>query len=180
MAGAHSSLILANCYPQFMRALCITLNMDILNRLEQLNADPFKQKQIKKYLLACCKKLVKYRSSGNLEKGIALAKKYNAGYISWKKFHDIEYILEGEAFRIEFYSNDPYFGQFRVDKNDLADLKKIRVSKALHSKKANKYLIDLAYFVDSVFSYCSHPGNSLPDIEHSKFLCPVLFKRYFR
>lgn len=153
--------------------------MNVLNKLEQLNANPNKQKQIKKYLLACCQKLTKYRSSGNLEKGIILAKKYNAGYISWKKFHDIEYVLEGEAFCIDFYTNDPYFGQFCVYQNDLADLKRVRASKARPAKQANKYLIELTYFVDSVFSYCSYPGNSLPDAEHSKFLCPTLFKRYF-
>jgi len=153
--------------------------MDVLNKLEQLNAEPRKQKQIKSYLLACCQKLTKYRSSGNLEKGIALAKKYNAGYISWKKFHDIEYVLEGEAFCIDFYTNDPYLGQFRVEQNDIADLKRIRASKALSAKKANRYLIDIAYFIDSVFSYCSHVNNRLPKAEHSKFLCPLLFKRYF-
>lgn len=53
---------------------------------------------------------MKYRRSGNLDKGIMLAKQYNSGFISWKKFHDIEYVLEGEAFRIDFYTNDPYFG----------------------------------------------------------------------
>lgn len=153
--------------------------MDVLNKLEQLNAKQKKQKQIKKYLLACCQKLTKYRSSGNLAKGIGLAKKYNAGYISWKKFHDIEYVLEGEAYCIDFYTNDPYFGRFSVCLNDLADLKRIRAGKALHSKSANKYLIELTYFIDSVFSYCSHPVNSLPDMKYSKFLCPILFRRYF-
>lgn len=153
--------------------------MDVSEKLQQLSADPKKQKQIKKYLLTCCQKLVKYRRSGNLEKGIMLAKQYNSGSISWKKFHDIEYALEGEAFRIDFYTNDPYFGGLRVDLNDLADLKMVRVSKALKAKKANEYLVELTYFVNTVFSYCSHPNNSLPSDKESKFLCPQLFKRYF-
>lgn len=153
--------------------------MEIYEKLEQLNADAKKQKLIKKYLLACCQKLVKYRSSGNLEKGIALAKLYNSGFISWKKFHEIEYVLEGEAFRIDFYTDDPYFRGFRVDLNDLADLKMVRATKALPAKKANEYLIELTYFVNTVFSYCYDPNNSLPSAKESKFLCPLLFKRYF-
>jgi hypothetical protein len=87
--------------------------------------------------------------------------------------------LEGEAFRIDFYTNEPYFGGLTVDLNDLADLKMVRASKALKAKKANEYLVELTYFVNTVFSYCSHPNNSLPSAKESKFLCPLLFKRHF-
>jgi len=153
--------------------------MDILKKLSEYNSKPQRQKQIKKYLIACCQKYTKYRSSGNLVKGIKSAKQYINGDISWEKFHDIEYVLEGEAFAIDFYTTDRYLGKYDIDKNMLLDLKKVRIGEQLNQTHAKNYLIDLAYFIDGAFNFCYFPDDNLPDNKYKKFLCPVLFKRYF-
>ena len=153
--------------------------MNIGEKLIKLNENNDKHYLIKLYLLMCCKKHAKYRSSGNLTKGLNVAKKYIKGHATWKQIHDYEWLLEGEAFGIGFYESGEFGIKFSIDQYMLNDLKKIRICERLSHKKAIQYLEDLAYFIDAVFCYCSNESNGLPNIDYSQFYNKELYNRYF-
>ncbi|MGB3621903.1 MAG: hypothetical protein WBA20_11195 [Ketobacter sp.] len=153
--------------------------MNIYTEVSALNQDEKNRKKIQRYLLSCCKKYEAFRSGRNFKYGLLSASKYIDGRISWKEFHKYEWELEGEAFGIEFYrSRIPYF-LFHPDKSMLADLKKIRIQKGMSHIVAIEYLEALAYFIVYVLSYCYRAPGDLPPNEYSKFMCPILFKKYF-
>lgn len=153
--------------------------MEIHKRLQELNSDGSNLPKIKKYLIDCCSKYAKYRSSGNLEGGIQVAKRFISGRATWRELHRPEWILEGEAFGVEFYIDGPGYFRFHPNKFMLSDLKKIRLGERLSQEDAKKYLLSLSYFIVYVFSYCYRAPRDLPGQSYSKFLCPVLFKERF-
>ena len=153
--------------------------MNIGEKLIKLNENHDKHYLIKLYLLACCEKYAKYRTSGNLSKGLKVAKKYIKGHATWKQIHDCEWLLEGEAFGIEYYESGELHIGVPIDQYMLNDLKKVRVCERLSYKEAIQYLEDLAYFIDAVFCYCSHELNRVPSIKYNKFYNKKLFNRYF-
>lgn len=154
-------------------------NMDIYEKITQLNQDITKIPRIKKYLLACCAKYAKYRSSGELIAGIEVASQFIVGRATWQQLHDYEWRLEGEAFGIEYYAAGINYFKFHPDKAMLNDLRKIRIQQRLGQKEALAYLEMLAYFIVYVFSYCYRASNDLPPKQYRQFLCPNLFKKYF-
>ena len=163
------------------RLLCkIKSYMNIYEKLERLNNNQTKILQIKRYLLACCVKYIKYRSSGNLEKGIEVAQRFIAGRATWKQLHKYEWLLEGEAFGVEYYRDGIQYYLVHPDLYMQNDLRKIRIHERLSHEQAKEYLEHLAYFIVYIFSYCYRASNDLPSEKYNSFLCPILFKKYFK
>jgi len=153
--------------------------MEIYEKVAKLNRDFSKIPQLKRYLLACCNRYVKYRSSGKLEKGIKVASQFIDGRATWKQLHSYEWELEGEAFCVEYYRERVTYYKFHPDVKMLSDLRKIRIEQRLNQHEALEYLESLAYFIVYVFSYCYRASNDLPPQKYEGFLCPKLFNRYF-
>ncbi len=153
--------------------------MNIYEQLEELSRVDKNVPQVKRYLLACCGKYIKYRSSGNLETGIGVAKRFIAGYASQKQLRDCEWVLEGEAFGVSFYIEPMVEGQFSIDTEMLNDLRKVRISERLTHKEAVEYLELLAYFIDDVICYCLWTSDEFIQSKFRQFLSPQLFKIYF-
>jgi hypothetical protein len=114
-----------------------------------------------------------------MDLSIEQAKKYLTGQISWKHFHKAEYIVEGEAFGIEFYKDGVHYFKFHPDKAMLKDLQRIRIQQRMSHKDALQFLESLAYFATYVLSYIYRAPDDLPPENYSKFLCPKLYERYF-
>ncbi|WP_325892429.1 hypothetical protein [Grimontia sp. NTOU-MAR1] len=153
--------------------------MNIKLELEKVSKNPAKQKIVKHYLLDCCAKLVRFRSSGRLPKNLQIAKKFLSGFANQKEIHQAEWELEGEAFGVEYFSQEGKQFYFRARKDISADLVKVRISKGLSNNASRKYLEDMAYFIDRVFSHIECSSNWLFREECEKFMCPKLYKKYF-
>lgn len=153
--------------------------MDIYTKLEKLNLDPSRQKYIKLYLLDCCEGFLKFRSSGKLEKNLDIARKFIEGSATNEEIHRAVWSMEAEAFGAECYSSKERYSVHKVDESIRKDLVKIRLSLRLANLESRKYLVDLAYFIDSVFSYVEHSSNIGLLKNKSKFMCSKLFNKYF-
>lgn len=68
---------------------------------------------------------------------------------------------------------------FRVDANIRRDLLQVVIAKGLGNIEAREYLVEMAYFIDEVFSYLNYSSSWFFNHTAEKFLCPRLFKRYF-
>ncbi len=152
--------------------------MNIYEKLRVLSNNPSKEKKVKLYLLACCERFVPYRSKGNLEKGIRLAKLSLRGHQKRKAINDILWVLEAEAFEVDHYiigiADWP-----RLCNETRIDLVKIRCRYQLKNRESLTHLRDVAYFVDLALRCVIFTDNDIPDEEYNNFMCPILFKRCF-
>jgi len=153
--------------------------MNIHEKLELFSKSHKNEMLIKIYLLECCKKYEKYRSKGTLTKGLVIAKRFLRGYVKWKELHDIEWFLEGEAFGLEFYGMGETSYRPKLDKYQRLDLIKVRLSCCLSHRESIVYLTNLAYFIDSVFSYVGNSSNGIPPVKYAQFMCPNIFRKRF-
>ncbi|MGF1767069.1 hypothetical protein L4D06_06750 [Enterovibrio makurazakiensis] len=153
--------------------------MNIKLELEKVSKNPAKQKIVKHYLLDCCAKLVRFRSSGRLPKNLQIAKKFLSGFANQKEIHQAEWELEGEAFGVEYFSQEGIQFYFRARKDISADLVKVRISKGLSNNASRKYLEDMAYFIDHVFGHIECSSNWLFREECEQFMCPRIYSKYF-
>lgn len=152
--------------------------MTIYEKLKVLSDNPSKEYKVKLYLLACCEKFVLYRSRGNLEIGIKLAKLYSRGYKKRNAINDILWVLEAEAFEVDHYiigiAEWP-----RLCIETRKDLVKIRCRYQMKNKESLIYLRDIAYFVDLALRCVIFTDNDIPDEKYNNFMCPILFNRRF-
>lgn len=155
--------------------------MNILIKLKKKSENPNSEKLVKYYLLDCCEKLIRFRSSSCLSNNIPLARKFIKGFATQKKIHQAEWEQEGEAFGVEYYSSiekdTPFY--FRAKKEISSDLVKVRISKGLNNKESRKHLSDMAYFIDGVFCHIAFTSNWLFSEQSEQFLCPMLYTKYF-
>ncbi len=147
--------------------------------LEKIREDQNKERLIKLYLLACCEKLIKFISSGCLLKNIKVARKYINGYANIKQIHLAEWELEGEAFSVDYYLEKRGNIYFRLNKDIKVDLVKVRISMGFSNKVSESYLTQMAYFIDRVFCHVEHTSNWLFTDDCEKFMCPILYSKYF-
>ncbi len=155
------------------------LIMNLAEELKKKSDKPSKKIIVKRYLLDCCEKLLRFRSSKCLPKNLLVARKFIRGRATEKQIHQAEWEVEAEAFAAEYFSEKGVQVYFRVDANVRADLVKVRVSKGLTNKESRKYLIEMAYFIDRVFCHIEYTPNWLFTEECEKFMCPKLYKRCF-
>lgn len=153
--------------------------MNINKELQKISENPSKEKLVKRYLLDCCEKLIRFRSSGCLSKNLLTARKYLKGYANQKQIHQAEWELECEAFGVEYYSEKGVRVYFRVNEHISSDLVKVRISKGLTNKESRKHLEEMAYFIDRVFCHIEYTSNWLFSDECAQFMCPRLFSKYF-
>jgi hypothetical protein len=78
--------------------------MKIINKLQEVSKVGNNHLLVKLYLLDCCKKLIRFRSSGCLSKNLKVGRGFLRGYKTKKQIHKAEWELEGEAFAVEYYS----------------------------------------------------------------------------
>lgn len=153
--------------------------MQITTQLAYFHEDPSKEKQVKQYLLACCEKLIPFRSSGLLSKSLPVARLFLLGCARVKTIRHLEWQLEGEIFRAEYLmKQEPPF-LLRVDNHVTSDLARLRAKKRLSHQAAQHYLMDMTYFIDEVFLYIIWGSTWYLQPKHEKFLCPRLYIRYF-
>lgn len=129
--------------------------------------------------MSCCERLIRYRSGECLPKNLKVAKRFLIGLATKKEMHKAEWEIEGQAFGTEYYSEKGIRFYFRADKNVKSDLLKVRISEGLGNAEARRYLINMAYFIDSAFCYIQFTGNWFIKDNYENFLCPRLFERYF-
>ncbi|MFC3151476.1 hypothetical protein ACFOEK_10600 [Litoribrevibacter euphylliae] len=153
--------------------------MNVYQHLVNLSASRNNIISIKLYLLDCCAKYQGFRSSSKLSDGLIVAKKYLRNAAKRMDVHDVEWILEAEAFAAEFYSHKDFSIRYKNHENIRKDLARVRLTKRLGNVEARTYLTRMAYFIDSVFSYVEYTSNGIPNQEYEEFFCPVLFNKYF-
>ena len=153
--------------------------MCIVRKLNTIRLNSNKETLVKRYLLACCYKLVRFRSGECLPNNLEIAKRFLRGVATEKQMHKAEWEIEGQAFGAEHYSGDRIRFYFRADKNIKHDLLQLRISSGLRNVEARKRLIDMAYFIDSVFCHIQFSSNWFIKDECEVFLCPRLFRRFF-
>jgi hypothetical protein len=154
--------------------------MNLLNELKSKSLIEGKELLVKRYLLACCEKLKRFRSGDRLTDNLEIAKKFLTGVANKKQMHRAAWEIEGYAFGTEYYSYRPIRFYFRANKNVRSDLKKVQISKGLRNNEAREYLVEMAYFIDVVFCHVEYSSNWLFKEKDEKFLCPKLYKRYFQ
>ena len=101
------------------------------------------------------------------------------GSEKWKKLYDLEWYLEAQAFEIDHYRERISSHWPRLSSHTRKDLIGIRLRYHLNYREASLFLMNLAYFVDSVFIYVGFPENGIPPEEFEEFMCPKLFYKYF-
>ena len=101
------------------------------------------------------------------------------GVSTKKQMRQAVWEIEGDAFGAEYYAKAGVRVYFRVNDNVRKDLLQVRIATGLNNKDARKYLISMAYFIDSVFCHIEYPTDWCFTEADEKFLCPRLFKRYF-
>ena len=154
--------------------------MEVYKKLELLNQNNAKKLQIAMYLLACSRKYIKYNSSGYLEQGIKVVKRFLKGHATWKQLHEYEYSLEAESFGVEYYRLGYIFYKIHPDKELKHDLMRVRLGEGLTHEEAKQYLELLLQFIVYVFEYSYRPIKSIKYFKrYEQFLCPVIFKKYF-
>jgi hypothetical protein len=154
--------------------------MTIYEKLKLISEDEKKEKLVKYYLLACTEKYVGYRSKGTVSKAIHTAKKCMKGFERWEKLHDLEWLIEAEAFEVDHYIVGVTSYWPRLSAQTKSDLLKIRLRYNLCHRESLLYLRDLAYFIDSVFVYVAFSKNGIPNKQYEQYMCPKLFKHYFK
>lgn len=153
--------------------------MNLTNRLKLISQNKKKEDLVKRYLLDCCEKLIRFRSGDCLSKNLKVARNFLSGVATKKEIHQSEWEIEGNAFGTEYYSEKGVRVYFRANANVRADLVKVRISKGLSNRDSRKYLIEMAYFIDYVFCHIHFSSNWLFEESCEKFMCPRLFERYF-
>ncbi len=153
--------------------------MDLVKKLKKLSEDSNKEKLVKLYLLDCCEKLVRFRTSGCLSTNLIVARRFLKGSATQIQVHRAEWELEGEAFGVELYSKTGARAYFRSDKNIKSDLLRVRISKGLSNQESRKYLEGMAYFIDRVFCHIEYTPNWFFTDDCEEYLCSKLFLRYF-
>jgi hypothetical protein len=155
------------------------INMNVIQKLSIINNNPNKKLLVKRYLLACCEKFVPYRSRGNLDNGIKLAKKYLQGHKKEREIRQVLWVIEAEAFEIDHYivGVNRYWPKLR--KETQLDLLKTRLRYHLTNQEALYFLRDVSYFVDYTLACVLFSDNDIPKEEDNRFMCPILFNRYF-
>ncbi len=153
--------------------------MNIYEELERISKQEGKEPLVKRYLLDCCEKYIDFRSSGELEKNLEVARKYLKGHATQKQIHRAEWELEGEAFGVSYYLDDESQFFYKCDHEIKSDLVKVRIKFGLSNKESRCFLEKMAYFIDSVFVYVEYSPNGIPRKEFEQFMCSKLFIRYF-
>jgi hypothetical protein len=153
--------------------------MSIVSKLNTIRLNRSKETLVKRYLLACCYKLLRFRGGSCLPKNLEIAKKFLRRRATQKQMHQAVWEVEGQAFGADHYSEDRVRFYFRADKNIKHDLLQLRISSGLGNVEARKRLIDMAYFIDSVFCHIQFSSNWFIKDEYEAFLCPILFRRFF-
>lgn len=153
--------------------------MNITSKLKKISENPNKEKLVKRYLLDCCEKLVRFRSSGCVSKNLSVARKFLDGYATQKQVHQAEWEIEAEAFGLQYYSQKDAHFYFKADRYIRLDLVKVRISKGLTNPESRKYLEEMAYFIDRVFCHVEYTSNWLFRDSCEQFMCPKLYSRYF-
>ena len=153
--------------------------MNSIDRLKIISKNKNKEILVKKYLLKCCEKLLRFRSGECLSKNLLVAKKFLMGVATKRQIHQAEWEIEASAFEVEYYSEKGIRVYFRAEKKVRADLIQVRISTGLDNSESRKYLIEMAYFIDHVFCHIQFSSNWLFEESCEKFLCPRLYKRYF-
>ena len=153
--------------------------MKLVDELRQISQQPNNETLLKRFLLDCCEKLLRFRSSDCLPKNLAIARLYLKGMATQKHIHQAGWEIEGDAFGAEYFSDKDARFYFRTDKNIRADLVQIRISTGLNNVDSRRYLIDMAYFIDRVFCYVEHSSSWLFREECEQFICPKLYQKYF-
>lgn len=153
--------------------------MNKIKKLKKISENPSKEVLVKKYLLRCCVKLIRFRSDGTLAHNLQIAQRFLKGFATDKQMNRAEWNMEGQAFGAEHYSRKGIRFYFRADKEVRRALIKVRISKGLNNNDSRKYLTDMAYFIDSVFCHIAHANNWFFEDKDERFLCPRLFQRYF-
>lgn len=154
-------------------------NMNLTNKLRLINQNKSKEILVKRYLLDCCVKLIRFRSGECLPKNLKVARNFLRGVATKKQIHQSEWEIEGNAFGTEYYSEQGVRVYFRVNKDFKADLVQVRISKGLNNRDSRKYLIEMAYFIDYVFCHIQFSSDWLFEESCDQFMCPRLFERYF-
>ncbi|MBQ4864790.1 hypothetical protein J8L98_24195 [Pseudoalteromonas sp. MMG013] len=153
--------------------------MNLAKKLKKISEKPSSEILVKRYLLDCCEKLRRFRSSDCLAKNLLVARKFLRGVATQKQIHQAEWEIEAEAFGAEYFSEKGARVYFRVDKNISADLIKVRISKGLSNRGSRQHLVEMAYFIDRVFCHVEYSSNWLFTEECEQFMCPKLFVKYF-
>ncbi len=153
--------------------------MSLETKLRKISEKPNCEILVKRYLLDCCEKLARFRSSDSLLRNLLVARKYLRGVATQKQLHQAEWEIEAQAFGAEYFSEKGARVFFRVDKYISADLVKVRISKGLSNRESRQHLIEMAYFIDRVFCHVEYSGNWLFTEDCEQFMCPKLFVRYF-
>jgi len=154
--------------------------MEVYKKLELLNQNKSQKLQIAMYLLACSRRYIKYNSSGDLEQGIKVVKKFLKSHATWKQLHEYEYHLEGELFGVEHHRIGYMFHKVNPYKDLKNDLMRVRLGEGLTHEEAMQYLELLLQFIVYVFEYSHRQIKNIKYFKrYEQFLCPVIFKKYF-
>lgn len=154
--------------------------MALFAQLEQLKKDPANHKQIKRFLLANCQKLQRFRCNPCLSRNLLIAYQFIENKASEEQMHRAEWEIEGMAFGVEYgiCREDKSFA-LRPDKYISRDLRMIRISTGLDNRSARHYLKDIAYFIDRVFCFVQSSRCWFFKAPDERFLCRRLFQRFF-
>ena len=67
--------------------------------------------------------------------------------------------MEAEAFEAEYYSDKNMLEFYWVDENIRNDLVFLKASMTIENKESEIYIIDMAYFINCVFSHIEYTSN---------------------
>ena len=151
-------------------------------------------KVVKRYLLQCCEMYTQYQPDEVTLKCIKSAKYFiesrtsqkmgrlplNTSKTSLREFGSFVWHSEGIAFGVE-HNACKIFGEysFRYDKNYSKGKKLAQISRGLNPRDSKKFLVDVAYFINSVMDFCMWTENSIPSKNYGYLLSAKLLRRYF-
>lgn len=159
--------------------------MKIIDKLKVISKNKNKEVLVKRYLLDCCEKSIRFRSSRVLPDNLSVARNYLRRRASSDKLFRALWLIEGEAFSTEdFFKPNIFLIKSKLrfyseQKHISNDLLRIRISKGLTHLEAQEYLHELAYFIDQAFTCTWRIPEWFFNEKNEKFMCPRLFLRYF-
>jgi hypothetical protein len=149
---------------------------------------------LKKYLLQCCKMYKKYQPDEVTLDCIKSAKYFienratqkmgrlplNSAKTSLREFGTLVWRSEGIAFGVEDIAYK-VFGEhsFRYDENYSKGKKLAQICRGLNPRDTKKFLVNVAYFINSVMDFCMWTENSIPSKNYGYLLSAKLLRRYF-
>ncbi len=150
-------------------------------------------RRVKRYLLQCCEMYTKYQPDEVTSDCIKSAKYFiesrtshklgrlplNSAKTSLRKFGSLVWRSEGIAFGVEHKAYKTFSQYpFLYDKNYSKGKKLAQISRGLDPRNTKRFLVDVAYFINSVMDFCMWTENGIPSKDYGYLLSAKLLRRF--